>query len=148
MLSFRTVKCGLQIRIDHLGLDRFSDEPQRVQSLPHLRDLSLHYFSQHDHTAIRSRKPLAGAIRNRSLGFPRHVILRLHLIHPESGKRMQRIRRIFVRLNVFDFGIPGFLDGPPVCRRIEADKENLRVRVIHGHADLGCVPLAQNIGKN
>src|SRR5712692_6386220 len=75
------------------------------------------------------------------------MILRENQIGPKSGQRMQAIRRILEGRQVKDLGL-FLVASVAISSRNEMDKEDHRMRVIHRHANLGGVPLPENIGKD
>src|SRR5262245_4110864 len=136
-----------KVGIDHNILVDFSDNPHGIKSLLDPLHLTHHDFSQHDDAAIRRSQTFTGPIGDRSLSFPRHLVLSLNFIHAEFRVGMKRVRRVLVRLNILHRRFIILYDGSIFIWK-KSHKINLGMGIIHWYSDLSHVSLAQNVGEN
>src|SRR6185369_1677729 len=144
--EWRAIPYALSDRFHEMSVDerivgRIANHSHWILSLLDLFYFAKHYLPQQDNAAIRSGQSLGCAIGDRPLSFPRHMILCLNHIHPKPGERMDLVRWIFVRLDVFDRRVV-VLDNLAVFTGEEPNEINFRVRIIDRHANLSNVSLA------
>src|SRR4030095_13295023 len=75
------------------------------------------------------------------------MVLGLHGVHPELRVGMERVRRVLVWFDIFHRRFV-ILYERSIFRWKKSDEINFGMGLIHGHADLPDVSLAQDIWEN
>src|SRR5262245_11167756 len=136
-----------QVRID-LHEVRVAHHSERVQPLLHALDVLAHQAAQQDDAAVGVTEVLSGAVGDRALRLPGHVVLRQHRAEIEARGRVRAVGWLFVGSDVLHRRVARLVHEAAIRCGVERDVDVAGVRVVDRHADLHRVALPQDVRKD